>query len=169
MNVFKALKFMAVAEAMQAMSKDRSTKVGAVALDDDYNILSVGYNGFPKKVRDDIDERHERPVKYSFTCHAEANVVSQAAYKGASLRGSTILVTSLFPCAGCTGQMIQAGVKRIITSDPDVANNPMWLEQAVISKTMLREAEVEIIYAKPNGYGVWEIDGSKVSQNGQNT
>lgn len=142
MNVFKALKFMAVAEAMQGMSKDRSTKVGAVALDDDYNVLSVGYNGFARGVNDDIEERHNRPLKYSLTIHGEGNLVASAARKGVSLLGSTVLVTSLFPCSNCAGLMAQAGVKRIITTTSD---NPRWIEDAKISEIIFSEAGVEVV------------------------
>lgn len=145
MNVFKALKFMAIAEAMQGMSKDRSTKVGAVALDDDYNVLSVGYNGFPRGVDDDIEERHDRPLKYSIVVHAEGNLIAQAARKGVSLSGATVIVTSLFPCSNCAGLMAQAGIKRIITTTSD---NERWVENAKISEMILSESVVEVVEVK---------------------
>jgi len=154
MNVFKALKFMAVAEAMMGMSKDNSTKVGAVALDDDFNMLSAGYNGFPRGVNDDLPERHERPLKYSIVVHAEGNMVAQAARKGHSLMGSTVIVTSLFPCSNCAGLMAQAGVKRIITTRSD---NERWVENAEISQMILDEAGVEVVEVKKNDEDEWEV------------
>lgn len=134
---------MAVAETMMAMSKDPSTKVGAVAIDDDFNVISVGYNGFPRGVDDNVPDRQERPLKYSIVVHAEANVVAQAARKGHSLAGSTVIVTSLFPCSNCAGLLTQAGIKRIITTRSD---NERWIENAEISKMILDEAGVEVIY-----------------------
>jgi dCMP deaminase len=53
MNMDKMLKFLPDAKAAQGRSKDRSTKVGAVCIDDDYNIRGSGYNGFPRGVNDD--------------------------------------------------------------------------------------------------------------------
>ena len=140
----KFLKFFPVAEALAALSKDRSTKVGAVALGEDYEILSTGYNGFPRGVDDDVESRHERPTKYFFAAHAEENLVAQAARNGVSLRGATVLVTSLFPCTTCSRLMIQAGVRRIIAPRPDV--DPRWAEQAAHAELMLREAGIEVHY-----------------------
>ena len=157
MNLNKALKFFAVAEAMQNMSKDPSTKVGAVAIDDNYNILSVGYNGFPRGINDDIPSRFERPEKYQRTVHAEGNVVAQAARKGVVLEGSTLLITSLFPCSNCTVLMIQAGVKRVITSIP---NNERWVKDAVMSTEMLAEAGIRVIHVRRSLTGVWELDAT---------
>lgn len=144
MSTKKFLKFFPVAEALSALSKDRSTKVGAVALGEDYEILSTGYNGFPRGVNDDVESRHERPTKYFFASHAEENLVAHAARNGVSLRGATVLVTSLFPCTTCSRLMIQAGVKRIIAPRPDI--DPRWEEQARHALVMLWEAGVEVIH-----------------------
>jgi dCMP deaminase len=143
MTMRKFLQFFPVAEALAALSKDRSTKVGALALGEDHEILSAGYNGFPRGVAD-IEERHERPMKYLYTSHAEENLVAQAARKGISLKGSTILVTSLFPCTTCSRMMIQAGVKRIIANHPKI--DKRWEEQATHALIMLVEAGVEVVY-----------------------
>lgn len=140
----KFLKFFPVAEALAALSKDRSTKVGAVALGEDYEILSTGYNGFPRGIDDDLNERHERPLKYALTAHAEENLVAQAARNGVSIRGSTVLVTSLFPCTTCARLLIQAGVRRVIASE--VTINPRWEEQANLAYDMLTEAGVEVVH-----------------------
>jgi deoxycytidylate deaminase len=88
------------------------------------------------------------------TVHAEANVVAQAAKKGHSLDGSTVIVTSLFPCSNCAGLLTQAGVKRIITTRSD---NERWIEDAEISKVILQEAGVEVIYVK-NVEGKWSLE-----------
>lgn len=144
MNLLKYLKFFPTALAQAALSKDRSTKVGALAISDDFDILSTGYNGFPRKVNDDIEERHTRPMKYLYTAHAEENLVAQAARKGVSLKGSTVIVTSLFPCTTCARLLIQAGVKRIIA--PALDTDPRWEEQARHAVIMLAEAGVEVVH-----------------------
>lgn len=140
----KFLKFFPVASALALLSKDRSTKVGAVALGEDYEILSTGYNGMPRGVDDEVEHRHERPVKYYYHSHAEENLVAQAARNGVRLKGSTVLVTSLFPCTTCSRLLIQAGVVRIIAPRPDV--DPRWAEQAEHAIVMLREAGVEVVH-----------------------
>ena len=76
MSLTKLLRFIPDAEAAMGRSKDRSTKVGAVAIDDNYCLKGSGYNGFPRGTNDDLDSRHERPLKYRWTVHAEMNVIA---------------------------------------------------------------------------------------------
>ena len=47
------IKFLKLAQHVSDWSKDPSTKVGAVVVDKDNRIVSIGYNGFPKGVQDD--------------------------------------------------------------------------------------------------------------------
>lgn len=144
MSLIKFLKFLPDAEAARDRSKDRSTKVGAVVLDDDFNIRASGYNGFPRGCDDNVEARHERPTKYFWAAHAEENCVANAARIGVSLKGCTLLVTSLFPCTTCSRLIIQSGIKRILA--PRNADNSRWDEQAKVAYEMLTEAGVEILY-----------------------
>ena len=68
------LRFLEMARNAASWSKDPSTKVGAIIVDDDKRVISVGYNGFPKGVRDDerLDDRQE---KYKIIVHAERNAL----------------------------------------------------------------------------------------------
>jgi dCMP deaminase len=139
----KILKYMPIAQAISLLSKDPSTKVGAIALDHQYNIVATGYNGFPRGVADALDRYEDRDIKYRLISHAEQNLVAQAAYSGRSLAGTTVLISSLFPCTGCAKSLIQAGVKRIVS--PAWDSNERWLEETKWAKILLDEASVEII------------------------
>ncbi len=71
-------------------SKDPSTKVGVVIIGSDNEILSTGFNGFPRGVDERrYPERWERPEKYDWIVHAESNAVANAARVGVSLKEST--------------------------------------------------------------------------------
>lgn len=144
----KWMKFLPDAKAAQSRSKDRSTKVGAVALDDNYIIKSSGYNGFPRGVNDDVESRHERPMKYKWTVHAEMNVIAQAARP--VLEGTTLLLTSLHPCTICAGMLINAGVKRVLAPVIKDAGTGQarhdWNEEEKIAFEMLSEAGVEVVF-----------------------
>ena len=140
----KVLKFLPDAQAARGRSKDRSTQVGAVVLDDDFNIRISGYNGMPRGVNDDVGSRHERPMKYAYASHAEENCVAQAARIGVSLKGCTILLTSLFPCSTCARLIIQSGIKRVIA--PSKVENTRWDAQGAIALEMFAEAGVEVLY-----------------------
>ena len=66
--------FLTLANTVSMFSKDTSTKVGAVIVDDDNRVVSIGYNGFPKGVKDD-HRLDNRELKYEMIVHAEANGV----------------------------------------------------------------------------------------------
>jgi dCMP deaminase len=138
----KELKFLRLAETVATFSKDPSTKVGAVAIDDNFNVLTVGYNGFPRGVVDSEERLCNRELKYKLISHAEANVVAQSAYSGISLRGATVLVSSLFPCVDCAKLLAQAGVRRVIAPKID---NDRWKESNELARLIFHEAGVEIV------------------------
>jgi len=138
----KELRYMRYAEVAATFSKDPSTKVGAVAIDDDYRVLATGYNGFPRGVIDSEERLCNRSLKYALTVHAESNLVAQSAYCGTSIRGSTVLVSSLFPCVECAKLLVQAGVKRIIA--PKISNE-RWQESNELAKLIFAESNVDVV------------------------
>lgn len=142
--VRKVLAYLPVACAVASMSKDPSTQVGAIALDDNLNIIATGRNGFPRGVKDLPDRYADRGVKYRLISHAEQNLVAQAAYGGRALKGATVLLTALFPCSACAKSLIQAGVSRIVSPHPDT--NPRWEEEAKWASLMFSEAGVEVVH-----------------------
>lgn len=143
----KLEKFRVVAQAVATFSKDPSTKVGAVVVDDDGNVLSVGYNGFPRGVDDRMDRYLDRNTKLQFISHAESNAIAQAARNGVRLMGSTLVLTSLFPCSNCAKQIVQAGIRRVFAPVMDRSRaNPHWFAEQRISEIMFAESGVEVIY-----------------------
>ena len=141
--------FMNIAVLVSSRSKDRSTKVGSVIVKDRI-ILSTGYNGFPRGVNDDLDERHERPLKYQFTCHSEENAIFNAARIGAKIDGSDIYVT-LHPCTGCAKAIIQSQIKRVFILNND---NDRWIDDFCFSASLLKEAGVNLVHLLPSGISV---------------
>lgn len=104
-------RYLLLAEHISTWSEDQSTKVGAVIVNPNNRIVSVGYNGFPSGV-EDKPERHERPAKYLYTEHAERNAIFNAR---SVPEGSTLYLNwSLCPCADCTRAIIQSGIKRVV-------------------------------------------------------
>lgn len=104
------LRFLSVAKEVAGWSKDPSTKVGAVLVDDLRRIISTGYNGFPRGV-EDLEHRYShRPTKYSLVVHAEANALLNAVV----LPRDATLYCTLHPCEECSKLIVQAGVRRIV-------------------------------------------------------
>lgn len=124
-------------------SKDRSSKVGCLIVGPDKEIRSVGYNGFPRGVNDDVEERHARPIKYDYTEHAERNAVYNAARVGTPLAGC-IAYVPWFPCTDCARALIQSGIKTVVGYTPDF-NDPQWGPKFKISKIMLHEAGITTV------------------------
>ena len=103
--------YMGFAEHASRKSKD-PTKVGAVLVGEDGEVRLTAYNGPPRGV-DDAPDRFERPRKYLFASHAEANLVAFAAREGIRTSGCTVYVTHM-PCASCARTLIQAGIAEVI-------------------------------------------------------
>jgi dCMP deaminase len=132
-----------ICKTVALKSKDSSTKVGAVIVGKNKSILSAGYNGFPRGVDDDIKKRHDRPLKYCFTAHAEANAIYQAARNGICLNGTSIYIFGLPPCNTCTQAIIQSGISFVCFTLPEYNVSQRWGDEWRVSRLMLDESGVE--------------------------
>ena len=132
---------MGLAHLSGLRSKDPNTQVGAVIVDENNRVVSIGYNGFPSGVSDDEfpwgREGGVLDTKYAFVVHAELNAIlnSQRSVRGCSL------YVSLFPCNECAKAIIQAGIKRIIFESDKYDG----ADTNIASKRMLRAAGVELV------------------------
>ena len=100
-------RFLEIAHQVATWSKDPSTKVGAIIVGDKLQIVSQGYNGFPRNIEDKEERLNIRELKYKFTIHAEANAIYNALYNGSSVQYCTLYCVSLFPCSECAKAIIQ--------------------------------------------------------------
>lgn len=139
------IKFAAIAAAAAEFSKDPSTQVGAVVVDDDGHVLSVGYNGFPRGVDDDPARYADREQKLKLIAHAESNAIAQAARCGVRLAGASLIVTALYPCSTCAKLIIQAGIKRVYAPRMDPKKSLEWFIEAQTSGLLFKEAGVQVI------------------------
>src|SRR5262245_29713396 len=104
-----------MAEVAKKRSKDPKSQVGAVIVSQERVVLATGYNGPARGVLD-LSERilSDKTEKLRWMCHAEANAIFNATRSGTVLTGSMMYVTK-FPCVGCAGAIVQAGLRRIYT------------------------------------------------------
>lgn len=128
--------YMGFAEHAAKKSKD-STQVGAVLVGPDGEVRLTAYNGPPSGV-EDKPERFERPAKYLYASHAEANLVAFAAREGIKTADCTVYVTHM-PCASCARTLIQAGVAEVVHGDGTTSMPTVEFEAA---EQMFGEAEV---------------------------
>lgn len=110
--------FMKMAFNVSTLSKDTSTKVGAVLVSPDKRSLSIGYNGFPpgfpdrKKWLENRDEKNGL-TKYELTNHAERNAIDQCFTN--NLDGWSLYCTHK-PCLDCARAIITKKIKSVYWS-----------------------------------------------------
>ena len=139
--------FLNIAEQVKLKSKDQSTQIGAVVVGLDNEVLSTGYNSFPRGLDDSKQERQERPEKYFWFEHAERNAIYNAARIGVSLKNSTIYLTSGIPCMDCARGIVNSGIKTVYCKEVcTTKNKEKWEESQKKSLQLLLECGVVVNY-----------------------
>jgi dCMP deaminase len=139
--------FLNIAEQVKLKSKDQSTQIGAVIVGVDNEILSTGYNSFPRGMDDSLQERQERPEKYFWMEHGERNAIYNAARIGVSLKNSTIYITSGLPCMDCARGIVNSGIKIIWCKTVcTTKNKEKWEESQSKSLQLLNECGVQVFF-----------------------
>jgi len=100
-------------------------QVGALLVKDKM-IISDGYNGTPSGFENVCEDENNKTKPY--VLHAEANAISKVAKSNNSSEGATLYVTSS-PCLECSKLIIQAGIKRVVFSEPYHMNDGVELLQ----------------------------------------
>lgn len=126
---------MELAEHVAGWSKDPSTQVGCVIVDKQNRVVSLGFNGFPRGVKDNNLRYMDKETKYLFVAHAERNALDNAPL---SVEGCT-LYSPLLPCNECAKSIIQKGIKKVVSYEPEFDRPNLHWE---ITKQMFREANV---------------------------
>jgi dCMP deaminase len=134
-------RYLDIAKEVSTWSKDPSKQIGAVAVGDKGQILSQGYNGFPRGVKDTNERYNDREEKYKYVVHGEMNCIYNACNSGVSLNGATLYVTGLPVCSECAKGIIQVGIKKVVMEYPkDIP--PVWEKSVQLTKQMFLEANV---------------------------
>lgn len=106
--------FMGIAQLISFRSKDPETRHGAIIVDQDNKVISLGYNGFPRGVSDDIFP-WTRPEKYQYVLHAERNAIDNSTKS--DLKNCKLYLWSekgYLPCSQCAAGIIQKGISEVI-------------------------------------------------------
>ena len=125
-----------MARLVSTWSKDPSTKVGAVIVDSDNTVISVGFNGLPRRIQDTDQRLNNRDIKLKMIIHAEINAIITAKRP---LNGTTIYTYPFMSCSQCAGLIIQSGICRHISYK---TNNERWKDSFDLALEMFDEARV---------------------------
>lgn len=120
-------------------SKDPSTKVSAIAIGQFNQPLMSAYNGFPRGIADTPERLNDRPTKYKYVLHAEANLICNATLSGVSLYNSTILVYGLTICSECAKLLIQIKPKEVYSLGKI---DPRWIDSYKFTIDLFKESGI---------------------------
>lgn len=151
--------YLEMASTVSKLSKDERTKVGAVIVDVDGKIVSVGYNGPPKGITDsridfsgdkfhnslnhdyetlDVKKGDFITQKNDYMIHAELNAILNTDNKR-RLKNAFCYITH-YPCNNCANTLVQVGIKEVHILDnktnsiQDYIRKSLWaLENGHIS------------------------------------
>ncbi len=137
-------RFLGLCDHVSSWSEDRDFQVGCVIVGPGQEVRATGYNGLPRGVKSDDDERFDRKSgeKFFWIEHAERNAIYNASRSGADLSGCTLYVNR-FPCADCGRGIIQSGIICVVC--PPIPEADGALDHSFqVSKKMLGEAGIQI-------------------------
>jgi dCMP deaminase len=139
------------------MSKDPSTRVGAVIVGPDREVRASGFNGFPRGIADTAERLNDRDTKLSLVVHAEMNAILNAARIGTPTKDCTLYLLATDdtgnywggpPCVRCTVEAIQAGISEVV-SLPFKAVPSRWKDSIEQARKLLCEAGISYREARP--------------------
>lgn len=142
--------FLGLAEYHSRLSKDPNTRVGSVIVGPDRELLSAGFNGFPRGIADTEKRLNDRDLKLKLVVHAEMNALLAAARLGVRLKGCTLYLAATDnsgliwggpPCTRCTVEIIQVGIGEIV-SYPSKAIPSKWHNDLMLARDLITEAGI---------------------------
>lgn len=135
-------RFLNIAREVSSWSKDPSTQVGAVLVNEWRRIISTGYNGLPANLPDDQDKLLDRNYKLENIIHAEVNCLNNLTddpleiHNGVPLvklhelvdiaPNCTMYTYPLLPCPKCANIIAVTGITRVVSILPDYSLEGRW-------------------------------------------
>lgn len=145
------IRYLKLADGIATWSKDPSSQIGAIAVGSKGQVLSQGFNGFPRGIADTDKRLNNREEKYKLIVHAEMNCIYNATFNGVSLDNSTLYVSGLPVCSECAKGVIQVGITHVVMWDRDYPEK--WMDSFYNTKELFDEAGIRTTFVKENKNG----------------
>ncbi len=141
--------FMEIAKVVALRSNCSRRQVAAVIVKD-RRIISTGYNGTPRGIRNCDEGGCPRcgssapsgtHLGECICSHGEENAIVQAAYHGIAIKDS-ILYTTFSPCLICAKMIINAGIREVVYLERysiDATARAILEEAGVVLRPLLQE------------------------------
>lgn len=138
-------RYIELAALVGGWSKHPDFQVGAVAVGDFGQIMSTGYNGWPRgMVNEEQGRKSTNDKGYSNSIHAETNLIYNANLTGVTLRGCTVYVHPVLPCFECAKALVQVGVNAVYYKRDKASNYNDWTKSWSLAKELFKEAGVTL-------------------------
>lgn len=134
-------RFLDMAALVSGWSRDPSTKTGAVIVRPDKTVAGIGYNGFPKGMRDTAELYGNREEKYSRIIHCEVNALL---FSNGPVNGCTLYTFPFLSCDRCFVQMAQAGIERFVAPQATEEQLKRWSDVLYKTRKYAQEMGIEI-------------------------
>jgi len=135
-----AKRYLNLAKEISTWSKDPSTQIGAVIIGNKGQIVSQGYNGFPRGIKDSEERYNDREIKYKYTIHAEANAIYNSIHNNADVNGCSLYCYGLPICSECAKLIIQTGIKEVYVNSFVKSN---WKESCDLAIELFKESGIK--------------------------
>lgn len=141
------LYFMNIAKVVASRSNCLKRHVAAVIVKDK-RIISTGYNGTPRGIRNCNEGGCPRCNSFTesgtkldecYCSHGEENAIVQASYHGISIKDATIY-TTFSPCLTCTKMILNSGLREVVYN----SNYPL----GEVPLSLLKEAGIIVRQVK---------------------
>jgi deoxycytidylate deaminase len=106
------------------------------------DVISVGFNGFPKWMPDKTDHYANREEKYSRIVHCEVNALIHAKQ---NLMAATLYTYPFLSCDRCAVQMLQAGVMRFVAPKATPEQLERWGPAFERTRRYIRECGTQYL------------------------
>ena len=136
--------FLKIAETVALKSKDPSSQMGCVIVDNHKRVVSVGYNGMVQGADESKMTLKDRPMKYHFVIHSEMNALL---YAHKDLTGCTIY-NMIATCDNCLKHCLQAGIKRFVYKELRVHSHSTDPKHSM-TNTETDEAIIRLLTSMP--------------------
>jgi len=135
--------FLQIAIDIAKRSPDSETQVGAVIVDSNKHILSVGYNGWMPGIDDSIIP-NTRPGKHNWVLHAELNSILNCEHRP---KGATLYSTHK-PCLPCFFCCVAAAIVEMVYINDSPTTNTIhqdveWEVAVFLARDKIKVRNVE--------------------------
>jgi len=153
--------FLELARAVSLRATCLRARFGAVIVKDGV-VLSSGYNGAARKVKDCLDfgiclkdevgAPHGGGYDFCNAVHAEANAVVNAARSGAKILGGTMYlsgedlkgnIVEAMPCTFCRRLLINAGIEKIVYKKSDGSIGEYEISEWIRDESLAHQQKIQ--------------------------